>query len=60
MNEKTETSSDDVETQESIGQRVDPILEHLDVGDAEVDKALIRKKFIDICQYEQGDKLKDE
>ena len=44
MNEKTETSSDDVETQESIGQRVDPILEHLDVGDAEVDKALIRKK----------------
>jgi len=47
MNEKTETSSDDVETQESIGQRV-------------VDKALIRKKFIDIWQYEQGDKLNDE
>jgi len=57
MNEKTETSPDDVETQESIEQRVDPILEHLDVGDAEVDKALIRKKFIDIWQYEQGDKL---
>ena len=60
MNEKTETSPDDVETQESIEQRVDPILEHLDVGDAEVDKALIRKKFIDIWQYEQGDKLNDE
>ena len=60
MNEKTETSPDDVETQESIGQRVDPILAHHDVGDAEVDKALIRKKFIDIWQYEQGDKLNDE
>ena len=62
MNEKPEASPDGVETsaQESAGQRVDPILEHLEVGDAEVDKALIRKKFIDIWQYEDGDKLNDE
>jgi len=58
MSEKTETP--DVEAQESAGQRVDPILEHLDAGDAEVDKTLIRKKFIDIWQYEDGDKLDDE
>ncbi|MBT7178720.1 MAG: hypothetical protein HN907_04205, partial [Nitrospina sp.] len=58
MSEKTETP--DVEAQESAGQRVDPILEHLDVGDAEVDKTVIRKKFIDIWQYENGDKLDDE
>jgi len=58
MSEKTETP--DVEAQESAGQRVDPILEHLDAGDAEVDKTLIRKKFIDIWQYENGDKLDDE
>ena len=60
MSEKTETDSNDVEARESAGQRVDPILEHLDVGDAEVDKTLIRKKFIDIWQYEDGDKLDDE
>ena len=60
MSEKTETDSNDVEARESAGQRVDPILEHLDVGDAEVDKTLIRKKFIDIWQYENGDKLDDE
>ena len=60
MSEKTETDSNDVEARESAGQRVDPILEHLDVGDAEVDKTVIRKKFIDIWQYENGDKLDDE
>ena len=60
MSEKTETDSNDVEARESAGQRVDPILEHLDAGDAEVDKTLIRKKFIDIWQYEDGDKLDDE
>ena len=60
MSEKTEAHPNDVEAQESIGQRVDPILEHLDAGDAEVDKTLIRKKFIDIWQYENGDKLDDE
>jgi hypothetical protein len=55
MNENTETP-----TRESAGQRVDPILEHLNIEDLEVDKDIIRKKFIDIWEYEDGDKLKDE
>ncbi len=60
MTEKTQASQDSTETPESIGQRIDPILEHLDVGDAEVDKALIRKNFIDIWTYDEGDKLNAE
>jgi len=56
MNEKTETSPDT----ESIGQRVDPILEHLEVEGAEVDKELIRKRFIAIWEYENGDTLDAE
>jgi hypothetical protein len=58
MNEKTETN--ETATRESIGERVDPILEHLDVGDAEVDKELIRNKFIDIWEYDKADELNDE
>ncbi len=59
MNEKTEASqaSPDVE---STGQRIDPILEHLKVEGVEVDKALIRKKFIAIWEYENGDTLDEE
>jgi hypothetical protein len=59
MNEKTETSQTSPDTV-SAGQRVDPILEHLKVEDAEVDKALIRKRFIDIWEYEKGDELDKE
>ena len=62
MNENTELSQDETEaaSRESAGQRVDPILAHLDVGDAEVDKELIRTKFADIWEYEKGDKLNEE
>jgi hypothetical protein len=60
MSEKTETSQDSTETKDNIGQRVDPILEHLDVGDAEVDKEVIRKRFIDIWEYDDAEKLNDE
>ncbi len=62
MNEKTEVSQEETEAsiRESAGQRVDPILAHLDVGDAEIDKELIRKKFIAIWDYENGDKLNEE
>ncbi|MBC8286708.1 MAG: L-2-amino-thiazoline-4-carboxylic acid hydrolase [Nitrospinae bacterium] len=59
MNEKTEASQASPDT-ESVGQRVDPILEHLQVEDAEVDKALIRKRFIDIWEYENGNDLDEE
>ena len=59
MNEKTETSQTSPDT-ESVGQRVDPILEHLQVEDAEVDKELIRKRFIDLWEYENGDELSEE
>lgn len=60
MNENTETDSTEDSTRESAGQRVDPILEHLDVEDAEVDKKLIREKFIDIWEFDKGDSLNDE
>ena len=59
MNEKTETSQASPDT-ESAGQRVDPILEHLKVEGAEVDKALIRKRFLDIWEFEKGDELDKE
>lgn len=62
MNNEIEASPDIPETsnQESAGQRIDPILEHLDVEGTEVDKTLIRKRFIDIWNYEEGDTLDDE
>ena len=59
MNEKTEESPASPDT-ESMGKRIDPILEHLEVEGAEVDKALIRKRFIDIWEYEKGDTLDAE
>ncbi len=54
MDEETQASAD------TTGQRVDPILKHLESADGEIDKVLIRKKFIDLWQYEEGDKLDDE
>jgi hypothetical protein len=57
MNENTDIDQDSTET---TGQRVDPILKHLDVDDTEVDKELIRKRFIAIWEYEKADDLNDE
>ena len=57
MNENTET----IQTgSESVGQRIDPILEYLEIEDADIDKSLIRKRFIDIWEYEKGDDLDEE
>ena len=62
MSEETETNQDTAlaETRENAGKRVDPILEHLDVENTEVDKSIIRKRFIDIWEYENGDNLSEE
>ncbi len=57
MNENTETVPTD---SESVGQRIDPILEHLEIEDADIDKSLIRKRFIDIWEYEKGNDLDEE
>ena len=57
MNENTETIQTD---SESVGQRIDPILEHLEIEDADIDKSLIRKRFIDIWEYEKGNDLDEE
>jgi len=57
MNENTETVQTD---SESVGQRIDPILEHLEIEDADIDKSLIRKRFIDIWEYEKGNDLDEE
>ncbi len=59
MNEKTETSQASPST-ESAKQRVDPILKHLEIEGGEVDKSLIRQRFIDIWGYENGDTLDAE
>ena len=62
MSEENETNQDTAlaEARENYGKRVDPILEHLDVENTEVDKSIIRKRFIDIWEYENGDNLSEE
>ena len=62
MSEENETNQDTAlaEIRENFGKRVDPILEHLDVENTEVDKSIIRKRFIDIWEYENGDNLSEE
>ena len=62
MSEENETNQDTAlaEIHENAGKRVDPILEHLDVENTEVDKSIIRKRFIDIWEYENGDNLSEE
>lgn len=62
MSEENETNQDTAlaETRENSGKRVDPILEYLDVENTEVDKSIIRKRFIDIWEYENGDNLSEE
>ena len=62
MSEENENNQDTTlaETRKNIGKRVDPILEHLDVENTEVDKSIIRKRFIDIWEYENGDNLSEE
>ncbi len=62
MSEENETNQDTAlaETRENAGKRVDPILEYLDVENTEVDKSIIRKRFIDIWEYENGDNLSEE
>ena len=62
MSEEDETNQDTplAETRENAGKRVDPILEYLDVENTEVDKSIIRKRFIDIWEYENGDNLSEE
>ena len=62
MSEEKETNQDTAlaETRKNAGKRVDPILEHLDVENTEVDKSIIRKRFIDIWEYENGDHLSEE
>ena len=47
-------------TRENTGKRVDPILEHLVVENSEFDKKIIRERFIDIWEYENGDTLSEE
>ena len=62
MSEENETNQDTAlaETRENAGKKVDPILEYLDIDNTEVDKSIIRKRFIDIWEYENGDNLSEE
>lgn len=60
MSEENDQDTVITEAREKAGKRVDPILEHLDVENTEVDKGVIRKRFIDIWEYENGDSLSEE
>ena len=62
MSEEKENNEETAiaEARENAGKRVDPILEHLDVENTDVDKNVIRKRFIDIWEYENGDSLSEE
>ena len=62
MSEEKENNEDTAiaEARENVGKRVDPILEHLDVENTDVDKNVIRNRFIDIWEYENGDSLSEE
>ena len=62
MSEEKENNQDTDQTitRENTGKRVDPILEHLIVENSDFDKNTIRKRFIDIWEYENGDTLSEE
>ena len=60
MSEENEKDTTIIETREKAGKRVDPILKYLDVENTEVDKSVIREKFIDIWEYENGNSLSKE
>ncbi len=60
MSEENDQDTALTETRENAGKKVDPILEFLDVENTEVDKNVIRKRFIDIWEYENGDSLSEE
>ena len=60
MSEENEKDTAIIEAREKAGKRVDPILKYLDVENTEVDKNVIREKFIDIWEYENGDNLSEE
>jgi hypothetical protein len=60
MSEENEKDTTIIETREKAGKRVDPILKYLDVENTEVDKNVIREKFIDIWEYENGNSLSKE
>ena len=60
MSEENDQDTAIAEAREKAGKRVDPILELLDVENTEVDKSDIRKRFIDIWEYENGEELSEE
>ena len=60
MSEEKDKDTTLTEAREKAGKRVDPILKYLDVENTEVDKNVIREKFIDIWEYENGNSLSKE
>ena len=60
MSEEKDKDTTLTEAREKAGKRVDPILKYLDVENTEVDKNVIREKFIGIWEYENGNSLSKE
>ena len=60
MSEENDKDTTLTKAREKAGKRVDPILKYLDVENTEVDKNVIREKFIDIWEYENGNNLSKE
>jgi len=52
-NPETSVSAAEIDT----ASRVDPILQHLNVAETEIDKARIRALFADLWKFEKGDTL---
>ena len=56
----TEDNLNDPKWVEKVGARVDPILVHLNVSEATIDKEKIKDQFIKIWDLEKGEKLEPE
>ena len=58
MNDKLDSAA--APEQASIGDRIDPILNHLAVEGTDFDKTKIRDLFISLWKFEDADKLSPE
>ena len=59
-NSENEEQTADSEAAEKISQKIDPFLKGLNVEGTEIDKDKIRNQFIQLWEYEDGDKLEGE
>lgn len=59
-NSKNAEQAAESEAAEKLCQKINPFLEHLEVEGADIDKDKIRKQFVSLWEYENGDSLEGE